>query len=257
VSAVASHLLSSGGAVLVLVVIAMWMWRRPASSRARRWLLAAALVYAVLSSYAISHATGRLLVTGLRPLAPEDVPAGPTAIVVLGSGSYTARDWNDARLPVLDRASAGRVLEAIRVFKMTDAAWVIASGGLLTPTPFDEPNGKTMRDVMARAGIPEARLLLETESRNTHEEAVIVGRMLAPLNVQHVILVTSETHMRRSLGTFRAEGIRAVPAIAREPAPVMAWTAWIIPSEGGLSRAADVWHEILGLAYYFVRGWYR
>jgi uncharacterized SAM-binding protein YcdF (DUF218 family) len=72
-----------------------------------------------------------------------------------------------------------------------------------------------------------------------------------------VILVTSETHMRRSLGTFRAQGIQAVPAIAREPAPVMPWIAWIIPTEGGLQRAADVWHEIIGLGYYLVRGWYR
>ena len=257
VTALASHLLSSGGVVLVLVVAAVWMWRRPGSSRARRLLLVAAIVYASLSSYAISHATGRLLVGGMRPMAPGDVPAGPTAIVVLGSGTYTARDWNDDRLPVLDRASAGRVLEAIRVFKMTDAAWIIASGGLVRPTPFEEPNGRTMRDMMVRAGVPETRLLLETDSRNTHDEAVIVGRMLGTLNVQHVILVTSETHMRRSLGTFRAQGVRAVPAIAREPAPLMPGIAWVIPSQQGLNRAADVWHEILGLGYYFIRGWYR
>ena len=237
-TALASHLLSSGGIVLVLVVTAVWMWRRPGSSRARRLLLAAAIVYASLGSYAISHATSRLLVGGLRPMAAADVPAGPTAIVVLGSGTYTARDWNDDRLPVLDRASAGRVLETIRVFKMTDAAWIIASGGLLRPTPFEEPNGRTMRDMLVRAGVPETRLLLETDSRNTHDEAVIVGRMLGTLNVQHVILVTSETHMRRSLGTFRAQGVRAVPAIAREPPPLMPGMAWVIPSEHGLNRAA-------------------
>ena len=257
VTALASHLLSAGGVVLVLVVTAVWMWLRPGSPRARRLLFAAAIVYASLSSYAVSHATGRLLVAGLRPLAPGDVPAGPTAIVVLGSGTHTARDWNDARLPVLDRASAGRVLEAIRVFNMTDAAWIITSGGLLRPTPLDEPNGRTMRDMLVRAGVPETRLLVETDSRNTHDEAVIVERMLGTLNVQHVILVTSATHMRRSLGTFRARGVRAVPAIAREAAPVMPWMAWIVPSEQGLNRAADVWHEILGLGYYFVRGWYR
>ena len=32
--------------------------------------------------------------------------------------------------------------------------------------------------------------------------------------VDHVVLVTSPTHMRRSLATFRAEGITAIPAIA-------------------------------------------
>jgi uncharacterized SAM-binding protein YcdF (DUF218 family) len=257
VTALVSHMLSSGGVALVLVVGALWMWRRPVSSRARRWLIAGALAYAALSCYAISYASGRLLVAGFRPLTRADVPAGPTAIVVLGSGSVVARDWDDARLPVLDRVSADRVLEAIRVFKMTDAAWVIASGGLVRPGDFDEPNGRTMRDALVRSGVPAARLLVETQSRNTHDEAVIVGDMLRSLEVQHVILVTSEIHMRRSLGTFRAEGIQAVPAIARQGAASISLIAWIIPTEGGLNLASDVWHEILGLGYYVVRGWYR
>jgi uncharacterized SAM-binding protein YcdF (DUF218 family) len=249
--------LSSGGVVLVLVVGALWVWRRPAASGARRWLIAGALTYAALSCYAISYASGRLLVAGFRPLTRADIPAGPTAIVVLGSGSIVARDWDDARLPVLDRSSADRVVEAIRVFKMTDASWIIASGGLVRPREFDEPNGRTMRDALAQSGVPAARLLVETQSRNTHDEAVIVRDMLRSLDVQHVILVTSEIHMRRSLGTFRAQGIEAVPAIARQAPAAIPWIAWIIPTESGLGLASDVWHEILGLGYYFVRGWYR
>jgi uncharacterized SAM-binding protein YcdF (DUF218 family) len=257
VSALVSQVLSSGGIALVLVVGALWLWRRPASSWARRWLLAGAVVYAALSCYAISYASSRLLVAGFLPIGRADVPPGPTAIVVLGSGSIVARDWDDAHLPVLDRASAARVLEAVRVFKMTDAAWVIASGGLVRPRDFDEPNGRTMRDALVRSGVPAARLLVETESKNTHDEAVIVRDMLRSLDVENVILVTSEIHMRRSLGTFRAQGIQAVPAIARQAPPTVPWIAWIIPTEGGLTLASDVWHEILGLGYYFVRGWYR
>jgi uncharacterized SAM-binding protein YcdF (DUF218 family) len=257
VSALVSYLLSAGGAVLVLVVAAVWTWRRPGSSRVRRLLMVAALGYFAFSCYGLSYTTGRLLVAGFRPLTKADVPDGPAAIVVLGSGTHTARDWDDARFPVLDRVSAGRVLEAVRVFKLTDAAWIIASGGLVRPTDSDEPNGRTMRDALVRSGVPASRLLVETDSRNTHDEAVIVRDMLRSLDVQHVILVTSETHMRRSLGTFRAQGIRPIPAISREPVPSMPWFGWIIPTEGGLNHAADVWHEIIGLGYYFVRGWYR
>src|SRR5262245_41290194 len=171
------------------------MWRRPGSSSARRWLIAGALAYAAVGSYAISYASGRLLAAGFQPFARADLPPGTTAIVVLGSGSFTARDWDDGRLPVLDRAAAERVLEAIRVFKMTDAAWVVASGGLIQPNDFDEPNGRTIGDTLVRSGVPAARLLVETRSRNTHDEAVIVRDMLRSLDVQHVILVTSEIHM--------------------------------------------------------------
>ena len=53
------------------------------------------------------------------------------------------------------------------------------------------------------------------------------------------------------------EGIPAVPAIARQNQADMSWFAWVFPTEAGIDLAADVWHEILGLVYYFVRGWYR
>jgi uncharacterized SAM-binding protein YcdF (DUF218 family) len=252
-----SYLFSSGALVFILIVAAAWLWRRPHSPNARRLLLTLAITYGALSCYAVSFATGRLLVAGYEPLAKAAVPSGQAAIVVLGSGTFTARDWDDTRFSALDRASTVRVLEAVRVFQMTNAEWVISSGGLVTPSDVDEPNGVTMRNALIRLGVPSSRVLVETKSRNTHDEAMIVKEMLAALKVQHVILVTSDLHMRRSLGAFRAQGIDALPAIARYPTPDMPWSGWILPSEGGLDLAADVWHEILGLGYYFGRGWYR
>jgi uncharacterized SAM-binding protein YcdF (DUF218 family) len=196
-------------------------------------------------------------VAGFRPLSTHNLPQGPTAIVVLGSGTFTARDWEERRLAILDRPAASRLLEAYRVFTMTDAAWVISSGGLPIPSDREEPGGATMRDALIRLGVPAARILVETISRTTRDEAVIVRDMLAPLDVQTVILVTSDVHMRRSLGAFRAQGILAVPAIARHPRANMPWIGWLLPSASGLDEAGDVWHEILGIAYYSARGWYR
>ncbi len=256
-TALVSYLFTSGGLVLLSLVGVIWLWRRPHSRAARYGLLLVAIGYGVLSSYGISYLTGRLLVVGLRPLTQADLPSGRTAIVVLGSGTFTARDWDEARFAVLDRAGASRVLEAFRVFRLTDAEWVISSGGQVRPSDLEEASGVTMRDALIRLGVPAARVLFETRSRNTHEEAVIVREMLGQLDVQHVILVTSDLHMRRSLGTFRSEGIDALPAIARVPSPRMPRAAWLIPSQGGLDLARDVWHEILGLGYYMARGWYR
>ena len=252
-----TYFFSAGGAVLLLSIGALWIWRRPHSTPARRFLFTVAIVYALLSVYGISYATGRLLVAGFRPLSTHDLPKGPTAIVVLGSGTFTARNWDDRRFTILDRPAASRVLEAYRLFTMTEAAWVISSGGLVIPSEREEPSGATMRDALVRLGVPEARILVETKSRTTHDEALIVRGMLVPLDVQTVILVTSDIHMRRSIGAFRAQGIVAVPAIARHPPPNMTWIGWLLPSKSGLEAAEDVWHEILGIAYYFARGWYR
>jgi uncharacterized SAM-binding protein YcdF (DUF218 family) len=257
VTALVTYFFSAGGALLLLSIGTLWIWRRPHSTPARRFLLTVTIVYTVLSVHGISYATGRLLVAGFRPFATHDVPPGRAAIVVLGSGTFTARDWDERRFAILDRPAASRVLEAYRLFTMTDAAWIISSGGLVIPSKLEEPSGATMREALIRLGVPAERILVETTSRTTRDEAVIVRDMLDPLDIQTVILVTSELHMRRSIGAFRAEGVMAVPAIARHPPPAMSWFGWLIPSKAGLEEAATVWHEILGISYYFVRGWYR
>lgn len=252
-----TYFFSAGGAFVLLSIATLWIWRLPHSTMARRFLLSVTVFYTLLSVYGVSYATSRLLVSGFRPLASQDIPAGRTAIVVLGSGTFTARNWDDRRFAILDRPAASRVLEAYRLFTMTDAAWVISSGGLPIPSALEEPSGATMRDALIRLGVPAAQILVETKSRTTHDEAVIVRGMLEPLDVQTVILVTSDIHMRRSIGAFRAHGIAALPAIARHPPPNMTWIGWLLPSKSGLEAAEDVWHEILGIAYYFARGWYR
>ena len=245
---------SAGGAIVFLLVGVVWLRARPQSLHPRRILLATVLFYTAASLYGVSYPIGRLLVVGFQPLERANVPPGVSAIVLLGSGSFTVRDWNENRFSILDRPGASRVLEALRVFSLVGADWIISSGGLADLDDQNEPSGTTMRDALVHLGVPASRILVETKSRNTHDEALIVAPMLEALEVDHVILVTSDVHMRRSLGAFRAQGVDAIPAIARHPyldAP------WIFPSEDGLYDAAMVVHEVIGLGYYSLRGWYR
>jgi uncharacterized SAM-binding protein YcdF (DUF218 family) len=240
-----------------LLAGALWLWARPGSAHPRRFLLVAALAYTLASIYGVSYFAGRLLVVGLRPFEREQLPPGRAAVVVLGSGTFTARDWQENRFSVVDPFAASRVLEATRVFTLANPDWVISSGGNPIPDHPDEPSGLTMRDTLVRLGVPPARILVETKSRTTHHEAVVVAPMLRSLNVAHTILVTSDTHMRRSLGAFKAEGIDAIPAIARHPYTSIPWDQWFIPSNAGLDESRLIVHEIAGIVYYGMRGWYR
>ena len=149
--------------------------------------------------------------------------------------------------------AAGRA----RVFRLTDPTLIISSAGVIAPLPYLEPNGRTMRDGLLQLGIPASRVVVETESRTTREQAVIVGKMLASLPVDHFILVTSEIHMRRALASFRAVGVQAIPAVARDPVHLTKRTSWWFPTEEGFAEGALAAHEVVGLGYYWLRGWAR
>ena len=248
---------SSSGMVIALLAGVLGLYIRPRSKSPRRYLMAIGVAYALSGTYAVTHSVTRLLAWGFEPFAPQDAPAGRRAIVVLGSGSYLARDWSGAPFPLLDRASAERVVEAARIFRLTDPTLIISSAGVIDPLPYLEPNGRTMRDSLLRLGVPASLVVMETDSRTTREQAVIVGKMLASLPVDHLILVTSAIHMRRALASFRAVGIQPIPAVARDPFHVPSRTNWWFPTEEGFAEGALAAHEVVGLGYYWLRGWAR
>jgi uncharacterized SAM-binding protein YcdF (DUF218 family) len=257
VSGAVTFVFSPGGVVLCALICAIAQIVRPTSPRPRYALLAVSLAYLLATIPATGNFASRVLLIGLAPFTKTAVPPGRTAIVVLGSGGLTARDWDANAYSIVDPAAASRVLEAARVFRAIDAAWVISSGGHVRLDEPDQPSGEGLRDSMVLLGVPLDRIVVETRSRNTHDEAVIVASMLPSLRVDHVVLVTSDTHMLRSLCTFRAVGIEAIPAISRDPYADQPPRTRLRPSDRGLRNFSATVHEVLGLAYYYSRGWCR
>ena len=219
--------------------------------------MAVAGFYLLATVYATSFAICALLTLGLEPLTASDIPAEDTAVVILGAGSYTIRDWSGNEYSTTDAYAASRVLEAVRVFRLIEPAWVISSGGKVRPDDRAVETGLAMRDLLLTLGVPAGRILTETGSRNTHEEAVAVAALLARLEIARVVIVTSDFHMRRSLGAFRAAGIHGIPAIVRDPFPPETFWDWILPGQDAMWRSNLMAHEVLGIAYYAGRGWYR
>jgi uncharacterized SAM-binding protein YcdF (DUF218 family) len=257
VTALVNLVFSVSGILISVLVGLLWLSASRQSKRPRRFLFYVAFGYTLSTVYAIDYGVSRLLVIGFRPFAAADVPAGRTAIVVLGAGSFTARDWNDNEYSTVDGVAASRVLEAARVYRLANPDLVISSGGRVRPKDLKVPTAIAMRDALVQLGIPASRIVVQTESRNTHEEASLDAQVLAPLSINHVIVVTSDIHMRRSIGTFQAEGLAAIPAIARDPYPARSWHDWIVPGDLGLWMSGSVVHEILGIAGYAAQGWYR
>ena len=246
---------STTGAVTGLLIAAIAVWWRPASRAARRLLIAVALFYTIASTYVVPAAIGALLSRGYHPFQAADAPSGVTAIVLLGSGAERVFRWNSRPWTILEAVGAARVAEAARVFRTINPAWVIASGGGLDPYMERGATSWMMRDALVALGVPADIIKLESKSRNTHDESVLISAMLHELRVEHVVLLTSDIHMRRSIAAFRAQGWNAIPAIAPDPRLALSRSRRWFPTDSGLSLSAEVVHELAGIPYYRLRGW--
>lgn len=249
---------SIGGLTCVLLVGLTWaILQRP--SRAPRIFMAVVIVfYALISVFPLPAWVAQRVSRPFRPLSASDVPPGKTVVVLLGSGSFTAHDWYDhLTVSLVDPAGADRVVEAFRVYNLIHPDLVISSGGSVGTMDRLGPGGKVMADLLERLGVPASRIMIETESKNTHDEALIVKRMIDPLKFDHLVLVTSDIHMRRSVGAFRAAGLTVIPAIARSAHFAPPWNISFLPSSTGIDEFQDVIHEAGGIGYYWLRGWYK
>jgi uncharacterized SAM-binding protein YcdF (DUF218 family) len=248
---------SSTAALVALLLAAAWFLRSRGSRAARRFMLLVIGFYALSSTWVVPYAVGRALVAGYHPFASLDVPSGPTAILVLGAGNFGVEDWDTHQLWMLDPVGGARVQETLRVYRMIPGAVIISSGGLPDPAAAVEPAAITMRRAFIAAGVPADRIVVQPASRNTHDEATLTAPIVRALGVRHVVLVTTDIHMRRSDGVFRAAGIDVIPAIVRDPYATWGWRAHWLPTSYGLQLSAQVTHEFLGLAVYGARGWIR
>ena len=113
-----------------------------------------------------------------------------------------------------------------------------------------------MHDVLTVMGVPAKHLLLENESRNTHDNAVNTAQLLKSRGMRRVLLVTSAYHMRRSQALFAAQGLEVVPAptdyqqlVAKQVLP-----DWL-PVVSNLHQSTNALHEIVGYWVYRWNGW--
>jgi len=248
-----SALLSVDGLLVGLMFGVVWLWSVPRSRAPRWWLTGLLIVYLPASINGIARLASAPLRDGFHTFRINDAPAEPRAIVVLGAGARTVHGY-ERRIGVMTLVGAARVLEAARVFQLLGGPSVVSSGG--APEGVEMiPESEVMRRGLLELGVPDSRIVLESESKVTREEAIFTAKLLRDRGINSCILVTSDTHMRRALGTFRRAGLNAVPAVALNPIGFASRHRRWVPTQQALEFSQEVLHEYIGLAWYRLRGW--
>jgi uncharacterized SAM-binding protein YcdF (DUF218 family) len=180
-------------------------------------------------------------VTGylLKALAMKEEIRHADAIVVLGGGVNRGR--------YLTLSSAHRLVRGVQLYHEGKAEKIIFSGGVAPQAGVAE--GIVLSQEARRLRVAPENILIEKNSRRTHEQAVEIKKIMEPLRWKSIILVTSHSHMKRALLCFEQAGFKVYPAPAD---PVERYAA------GPLERVdlfAKILHEYGGMVYYRIRGW--
>jgi len=225
----------------------LWLTRR---QRAGKWLATLGASALLLLGY--GAVSGRLLATLERRHAPAaDVSAAAGRVrwvVALGGGSSA-----DEGLPAAMRLSEGslaRLVEGVRLHRQLPGSRLLLSGGAVFGSDADS---ETMRALAVGLGVDPATLDLDGVSPDTETQAEVVR---ARLGTEEFYLVTSASHMPRSLALFRKAGTNPLPApthfLTQRDSSLS--PSDFFPSSGGLRRAEAATYEYLGLAWAKVRG---
>ena len=239
--------------ILILGLFCLWATRR---QRLGKVLVTLGTVLLLLLSTSLIS-SGLLVPLEQRYpslLHPETVSWGPKSstspkwIVVLGGGHVS-----DPRLPANSQISTtalGRVVEGVRLYKTIPGSKLLLSGGRV----FDPvPEAEVMAQIAVLLGVKSQDIVLESDSRDTAEEAEVIGRMIGR---EKFILVTSAAHMPRSMALFKKRGLQPIPAPTdfqvkeyQRPIP-----GELFPSTACLCQVEAAVHEYLGLTWAWLRG---
>jgi uncharacterized SAM-binding protein YcdF (DUF218 family) len=128
---------------------------------------------------------------------------------------------------------------ALQFYRSKVAPFIVLSGGLDEPPHLQ--GARTLLPVLLDYGVPEEDVILDCESKNTHQQAENVIALAAKHEWRALVLVASPGHLYRAFLTFlrelqktgQEERIRLVPV----PASQVPW--WGAP-EGMEARRIDL-----------------
>jgi len=247
-----------GLACLLIFVALLVSYKRKTSTSLI--ILALAILW-LSSTTGFSNLLARSL--ELKYLPPAEIPAGEV-LVVLGGGTEPA---SPPRTTVEINGAGDRVLYAAQLYKEGKAPYILLSGGDIewlstgATTPAED-----MATLLVQMGVPENALWLETESKNTYENALYAKKMLDEQGINQILLVTSAMHMPRAVALFEKQGFEVTPlpvdfsvtdsiSASSGQGILVSKLIDILPSASNLAMTTNAMKEYLGYFIYKLQGW--
>ncbi|WP_444995734.1 YdcF family protein [Aliikangiella sp. IMCC44359] len=246
-------LLLPPGINLIIMVLAVFLFRKYARLATSLLVLSFTTLF-LLSLPSIAQTliqniepTSVLNSTQLRQISNDDTPR---AIVVLSGGRIAlAPEYGD--IDTVNSATLQRIQYASWLQKRTNLP-VLLSGGSV----FNEATAESvlMNQVMM-SNFAIAPKWIESESKNTAENALYSAQILIKNDIKEILLVTHAWHMRRAKNAFEAQGIKVLEAATAFESSHAKQTRWtqFLPNASALEKSSRALHEMLASLWYQLR----
>lgn len=244
-------------AVFYLLVAKKWKW-------ARIILVVVLIGYYLLSTDPVAY----LLVRSLERMvlrivsveaAPGDAGKSEPEVIVILAGGVGRKGRNRPRHE-LQGPSWRRLWHGIEIYRECGGRVpILYSGG--SGNPFDQASieAELAREYALSMGVPASDFWIEAGSRNTYENVREMKRILDQSfpgqSTHQVILVTSSSHMLRSVLVMLKAGLDPIPSPADFPIVALPLDPLsFLPSAKALMVSSTCLHEWIGIISYRLMG---
>lgn len=228
--------------ILLLLFSAVWLWRRRQRCCASINILVALLLWAGSIS-PVSRALLGELESGLT--IPSRIQGD--VIILLGGGIHEgAADLTGRGTPSEDMLA--RLVAAARLYRRLHVPILISGGSGYAGRA---PEAPVIKRFLVDLGVEENRLILESHSRDTEENALYCSEIVKRRGFKNPLLVTSAYHMRRAVREFSRAGVAVTPLPVQfssgKSLPFL-WAEWL-PNADALMKSARAFREYFGLLF--------
>lgn len=221
----------------------------------KKQLALAILVPTSLVSFALlAYPIGDILIYPLesRFSKPEPMPEQIDGILILGGGEELkpSISWHSTELGKGGDRYVGATLLAKHY---PDVPVIFAGGSGLLAFQDSGREGDIATQLLVTMGIDKTRLIIESQSRNTYENFLLIKSKL-PKRDGHYVLVTSAFHMPRAVGVARKLNINVLPYPVDYRSNVTELRQWDFNLFEHLEVLEPAWREWVGLTVYYLTG---
>jgi uncharacterized SAM-binding protein YcdF (DUF218 family) len=240
---VAPFLLPPGLFILVLLLSGVFLiiWHR---RKIGIFNLVVGLIFWIFCSAPFSN----FLMRGLESEFQIPQPVKGDVIVLLGGGSIDkVPDFSGSGIPT-DRM-IGRIVTAVRLQKYLNIPIIVSSGKVHKNS---SAGALIAKRFLIDLGVEEGKIVIEDKSRDTYENAKYTREICLRNGYKNPILVTSASHLKRSLLSFKKVGLDMVPYPANfRSERIKNYQQYsYLPHSSNLMTTSIALHEYFGILFY-------